>query len=81
MSASFPQMAFWVIFPLAAMIVLSGWVMILISAIKKLRSGKQREGNVPSSRPTGNDLALLQPDWGTADPVIPGGSSPVVPLA
>ena len=81
MSASFPQMAFWVIFPLAALIVLSGWVMILISAIKKLRSGKQREGNDPSSRPTGSDLSLLQPDWSTADPVASGGSSPAVPLA
>jgi len=74
-------MAFWVIFPLAVLIVLSGWVMILISAIKRLRSGKQREGNVPSSRPTGNDPSLLQPDWSIPDPVAPDGSSPVVPLA
>ena len=44
MSASFPQMAFWVIFPLAALIVLSGWVMIIISAVKKLRSGKAPGG-------------------------------------
>ena len=45
MSASFPQMAFWVIFPLAALIVLSGWVMIILSAVKKLRSQKGRGAN------------------------------------
>ena len=56
MSASFPQMAFWVIFPLAVLIVLSGWVMILISAVKKLRSGKQREGNEPANRPIYEDF-------------------------
>ena len=80
MSASFPQMAFWVIFPLAALIVLSGWVMILISAIKKLRAGKHREGNDPTSRPSPNDPAILQPDWNMVDRIASDGS-PAVPLA
>lgn len=42
---SFPQMAFWVIFPLATLIVLSGWVMILISAVRKMRLGKRTTEN------------------------------------
>ena len=88
MSASFPQMAFWVIFPLAALIVLSGWVMIIISAIKKLRSpanapgqaGKQKVGNVLPTRFSSEDLALVQPDSTTADLIASGGSSPAAPL-
>jgi hypothetical protein len=80
MSASFPQMAFWVIFPVAALIVLSGWVMILISAFKKLRSRKQREGNDPSSRSSGEELDLFQPDWNSAEQLVSGGS-PTVPFA
>jgi len=38
MSFPYAQIGFWSIFPLAALIVISGWVMILISAIKKLRT-------------------------------------------
>jgi hypothetical protein len=80
MSASFPQMAFWVIFPLAALIVLSGWVMILISAFKKLRSRKQREGNDLNTRPSGENLDLLQSDWNSAEQLVSGGST-TVPFA
>jgi hypothetical protein len=80
MSASFPQMAFWVIFPLAALIVLSGWVMILISAVKKLRSGKQQVRNGSLNRSSGDDLVLLQPDWNMADLIPSSGSSPAAPL-
>ena len=80
MSASFPQMAFWVIFPLAALIVLSGWVMILISAAKKLRAGKHREGNDPTSRTSHDALDHPQQSWDPVDMGIPDGS-PAVPLA
>lgn len=38
MSFPYAQIGFWSIFPIAVLIVISGWVMILISAIKKLRS-------------------------------------------
>lgn len=43
MSATFPQMAFWVIFPLAAFIVTTGWTLVIIVAIKKLRAGHATE--------------------------------------
>lgn len=79
MSASFPQVAFWVIFPLAALIVLSGWVMIILSAVKKLRAGKQREGNEPANRPSHEQPLPLQPDWTPVDGMAPGGS-PAAPL-
>ncbi len=79
MSASFPQAAFWVIFPLAALIVLSGWVMIIISAVKKLRTGKQREGNDLTDRPPHEQPVPLQPNWTPVDGIAPGGA-PAVPL-
>ena len=75
MSASFPQMAFWVIFPLAALIVLSGWVMIIISAVKKLRSRKAPGGERSSvSRSTHEDLVPLQPNWTPADGIATDGT-------
>ena len=79
MSASFPQMAFWVIFPLAALIVLSGWVMIILSAVKKLRSRKPRVGNDFTSLPTDEDQVLPQPNWTPADLIAMDGSH-AVPL-
>jgi len=79
MSASFPQVAFWVIFPLAALIVLSGWVMIIISAVKKLRAGKQREGNDPANCPSPELPLPLQPNWTPVDGIAPDGA-PAVPL-
>ena len=79
MSASFPQMAFWVIFPLAALIVLSGWVMIILSAVKKLRSQKGRGANEATYRSTQEDLVPLQPNWTPADGIVPDGF-PAVPL-
>ncbi len=80
MHATFPQVAFWVIFPVAALIVLSGWTMILISAVKKLRSGKHREGNDPVAPAPGEDLHQLQPDWNREDLLGSGGSN-TVPFA
>jgi L-asparagine transporter-like permease len=77
MSATFPQVAFWVIFPLAALIVLSGWVMIIISAIKKLRSGKQQEENDLTNRPSHEQPLPLQPNWTPADGIAPDGSPAV----
>ena len=47
MSASFPQMAFWVIFPLAAFIVVTGWTLTILVAIKKLRAGNSTEKRLP----------------------------------
>ncbi len=79
MSASFPQMAFWVIFPLAALIVLSGWVMIVISAVKKLRSRKAQVGNDSTSLPTDEDQVLPQPNWTPADLIAMDGTH-AVPL-
>jgi hypothetical protein len=49
MSASFPQMAFWVIFPLAAFIVITGWTLTIFVAIKRLRAGNASEKRHPSS--------------------------------
>ena len=49
MSATFPEMAFWVIFPLAAFIVVTGWTLTIIVAIKKLRSGITIEKSHSSS--------------------------------
>jgi hypothetical protein len=77
--------AFWVIFPLAALIVLSGWVMIIISAIKKLRSpentpgqaGKQQEENDLTNRPSHEQPLPLQPNWTPADGIAPDGSPAV----
>ncbi len=43
MSASFPQMAFWVIFPLAAFVIVTGWSLTILVAIKRLRSGNYQE--------------------------------------
>ena len=79
MSASFPQMAFWVIFPLAALIVVSGWVMIIISAAKKLRGGKHREENSPSGVLYQDDSVLDQPNWTPVDGIV-GEGTPSVPL-
>ena len=79
MSASFPEMAFWVIFPLAALIVGSGWVMIIISAVKKLRTGKHREENNPSGVPYQDDPILHQSNWTMVDGIV-GEGVPSVPL-
>ncbi len=79
MSASFPQMAFWVIFPLAALIVLSGWVMIIISAVKKLRSRKGQVGTGSASQPTDEDQVPLLPNWTPADLIATDGAH-TVPL-
>ena len=79
MSASFPQMAFWVIFPLAALIVLSGWVMFILSAFKKLRSRKARVGNDSTTHLTDEDQVLPQPNWTPADLIAMDGSH-TVPL-
>jgi hypothetical protein len=54
MSATFPQMAFWVIFPLAAFIVVTGWTLTIFVAIKKLRAGNNFEKS-HSSRPQPQD--------------------------
>ncbi len=79
MSASFPEMAFWVIFPLAALIVVSGWVMIIISAVKKLRAGKHREENNPLGDSSQDDPFLHQSHWTQADGIV-GDGAPFVPL-
>ena len=79
MSASFPQMAFWVIFPLAALIVLSGWVMIIISAVKKLRSRKTQVANGSASQATEVDQVPPLPNWTAADLIAMDGSD-TVPL-
>ena len=79
MSASFPEMAFWVIFPLAALIVGSGWVMIIISAVKKLRAGKHHEENSPSGVPYQDDPILHQSNWTPVDGIV-GEGAPSVPL-
>ncbi|MBM3151905.1 MAG: hypothetical protein FJZ96_06850 [Chloroflexi bacterium] len=79
MSASFPQVAFWVIFPLAALVVLSGWVMIIRSAIRKARAGKQQEGNDRTDSPFQEHPMPLQPNWTPADGIAPDGT-PAVPL-
>jgi hypothetical protein len=80
MHASFPQVAFWVIFPVAALIVLSGWTMILVSAAKKIRTGKRQEGNDPVASAPGEDPTPLQPDWNREDLLGSGGSN-AVPFA
>ena len=74
MSASFPQMAFWVIFPLAALIVLSGWVMILISAVKKLRAGKRKEENKSTDVPSLDEPVFHQPSWTPVDGIASEGA-------
>jgi hypothetical protein len=79
MSASFPQMAFWVIFPLAVLIVLSGWIMILISAVKKLRSRKTQVENNSASQSTTRDQVPPQPEWSRAD-LFPMDGIPPVPI-
>ena len=79
MSASFPEMAFWVIFPLAALIVLSGWVMIIISAVKKLRAGKRQEENKSADVPSLDEPVFHQPSWTTVDGIASEGA-PYVPL-
>ena len=38
MSATLSQMAFWVIFPLAAFVVVTGWSLSILVAVKRLRS-------------------------------------------
>ena len=53
---SFPQMAFWVIFPLATLIVLSGWVMIIISAVRKMRTPENTPGQ--AGKRTGENEAF-----------------------
>ena len=50
MSATFPQMAFWVIFPLAALIVVTGWTLTIFVAIKRLRKGNKFEKSHSSHR-------------------------------
>jgi hypothetical protein len=48
MSANFPEMAFWVIFPLAAFIVITGWSLTIFVAIKRLREGIKLEKRTSS---------------------------------
>jgi hypothetical protein len=87
MSASFPEMAFWVIFPLAALIVLSGWVMIIISAVKELRApaktpgepGKRKEENKSADVPSLDEPVFHQPSWTPVDGIASAGA-PYVPL-
>ena len=75
MSASFPQMAFWVIFPLAALIVVSGWVMVIISAAKKLRAGKRQEENKSAGVPSVDEPVFHQPNWIPVDGIANEGAS------
>lgn len=77
MSASFPQVAFWVIFPLAVLIVLSGWVMILISAARKLRATKQNRQGEAVQRPATSDPFLHQPVWLVEDMDLREGVDPL----
>jgi len=79
MSASFPQIAFWLIFPLAAIIVLTGWILTIIVAVKRLRLGKDREGNTHNARPSHFDRSDSQPDWEVIETVSPDGTH-FVPL-
>ena len=79
MSASFPQMAFWGSFPLAALIVISGGVRIIISVVKKLRAGKHHEENSPSGVPYQDEPVLDQPNWIPVDGIV-GEGAPSVPL-
>ena len=79
MSASFPQMAFWVIFPLAGLIVLTGWVLIVVNAVKRLRSGKAREGNELPGDPTQETHDPLQQAWSAVD-MVPQDGVDAVPL-
>ena len=74
MSASFPQMAFWVIFPVAGLIVLTGWILTIITAIKRLRSGNKQQGNGSHG-----DHVPPPPDWDYVDTVTQDGSH-FVPL-
>ncbi len=71
---SFPQMAFWVIFPLAALIVLSGWVMIIISAVKKMRAGKRNAENGAVDRSSQID-PLPPMNWGPGDGTFHEGAN------
>ena len=77
MSASFPEMAFWVIFPLAALIVGSGWVMIIVSAVKKLRAGKRHEEDESANRSSQEDPDFHQPDWYPEDRIVNEGTNSV----
>ena len=70
-------MAFWVIFPLAALIVGSGWVMIIISAVKKLRTGKRHVEDESASRSSPEDPLLHQPDWNPVDRIVSEGTHSV----
>ena len=79
MSASFPQMAFWAIFPLAGLIVLSGWVLILISAAQKLRARKLSEENGSLAAPSRDDPTFQRSEWIPEDEII-SESMPMVPL-
>jgi L-asparagine transporter-like permease len=78
MSASFPQMAFWVIFPLAALIVLSGWVMIVLSAVKKLRARKTREVNESASDPFQDEPVFPLSNWAAEDGISQEDANPVL---
>ncbi|MGD0610315.1 MAG: hypothetical protein ABSB41_02280 [Anaerolineales bacterium] len=79
MSASFPQMAFWVIFPLAGLIVLTGWILIVVNAVKRLRFGKVHEGNEPISSSAPEYRDPLQPAWNPVDTATQDGTH-YVPL-
>ena len=75
---SFPQMAFWVIFPLAALIVLSGWVMIIISAVRKMRKGKRTGENEAFERSSQSD-PLPPMNWNSGEGIANEGV-PSIPL-
>jgi hypothetical protein len=66
-SVSFPHLAFWVIFPLAALIVLSSWILILHSAVQKRRRGKASTQDVRSSRACLDEPLPQLPDWEAAE--------------
>jgi len=44
---SIPQIVFTIIFPLAVLITLTGWTVVIITFIRRIRSGKDRSGSYP----------------------------------
>jgi hypothetical protein len=51
--------------------------MIILSAVKKLRAGKQQEENDLTNRPSHEQPLPLQPNWTPADGIAPDGSPAV----
>ena len=79
---SIPQIVFTIIFPLAVLIILIGWTVVIVTFIRRIRSGKNRAGidprryYIPRRR-----RARPRSAWELAKSTLPRSSKYITPLS